>query len=59
MAETTPFRALLQRDGCLTLPGVYDGISARMAASIGFEALYMTGYGVVASVKGAALRTLI
>ena len=54
MAVATPLRALLQRDGCLTLPGVYDGISARMAANIGFDALYMTGYGVVASALGVA-----
>jgi hypothetical protein len=26
LAGTTPLRALLQRDGCLTLPGVFDGI---------------------------------
>jgi len=45
-------RSLLAREGCLTLPGVYDGISARMADSLGFEALYMTGYGAVASALG-------
>ena len=45
---------LLKQDGCITLPGVYDGISARMAASCGFSALYMTGYGVVASALGLA-----
>jgi 2-methylisocitrate lyase-like PEP mutase family enzyme len=33
-------------------PGVYDMISLRMAASMGFDALYMTGYGVVASYLG-------
>jgi 2-methylisocitrate lyase-like PEP mutase family enzyme len=43
---------LLKKDGCLVLPGVYDGISAKMAASVGFEALYMTGYGTVASALG-------
>ena len=43
---------LLSRNGCLVLPGVYDGISAKMAASVGFEALYMTGYGVTASALG-------
>ncbi len=47
-------RDRLQQDGCLTLPGVFDGISARMAAACGFEALYMTGYGVVASALGVA-----
>lgn len=47
-------RALLNQEGCLTLPGVFDGISARMAAACGFPALYMTGYGVVASALGVA-----
>jgi len=54
LTRATTLRALLQRDGCLTLPGVFDGISAKMAASIGFDALYMTGYGVVASALGLA-----
>lgn len=47
-------RALLARQGCLTLPGVFDGISARVADAAGFEALYMTGYGTVASALGVA-----
>jgi 2-methylisocitrate lyase-like PEP mutase family enzyme len=54
MPESASMRDLLARDGCLTLPGVFDGISARMAGSLGFEALYMTGYGVVASALGVA-----
>ena len=33
-------------------PGIYEGITARMADSMGFEALYMTGYGTVASHLG-------
>ena len=45
-------RDLLAGPGCLALPGVYDGISARVAAQVGFEALYMTGYGTVASALG-------
>jgi 2,3-dimethylmalate lyase len=43
---------LLKAGGCLVLPGVYDGISAKVAASVGFDALYMTGYGTVASALG-------
>ena len=54
MTQATTLRALLRKDGCLTLPGVFDGISARVAASLGFDALYMTGYGVVASALGVA-----
>ncbi len=45
-------RDILRRPGILTLPGVYDGISARVANSLGFPALYMTGYGAVASALG-------
>ncbi|WP_428487017.1 isocitrate lyase/PEP mutase family protein [Rhodopila sp.] len=45
-------RAILDQPGILTLPGVFDGISARVANSLGFPALYMTGYGAVASALG-------
>ncbi len=51
MTKTT-FRDILRQPGILTLPGVYDGISARVANSLGFPALYMTGYGAVASALG-------
>jgi 2-methylisocitrate lyase-like PEP mutase family enzyme len=54
LTQSKTLRALLLEDRCLTLPGVYDGISALMAASIGFDALYMTGYGSVASALGVA-----
>jgi 2,3-dimethylmalate lyase len=30
-------------------PGVYDGLTARVAGSVGFDALYMTGFGTAAS----------
>lgn len=43
---------LLDRKRCLVVPGVFDLISARIAAQCGFEALYMTGYGTVASNLG-------
>ena len=35
-------------------PGVYDMLSARIADRMGFSALYMTGYGAVASYLGLA-----
>ena len=50
----TTIRDLLQPNKCLGLPGVFDGISARVADSLGFTALYMTGYGAVASSLGVA-----
>ena len=34
------------------VPGVYDMISARVADQTGFEALYMSGYGIAASHLG-------
>lgn len=42
----------LGADEILIAPGVFDMISAKMADSVGCEALYMTGYGVVASHLG-------
>ncbi len=48
----TSMRTILNKPGILTLPGVFDGISARVANSLGFPALYMTGYGAVASALG-------
>jgi 2-methylisocitrate lyase-like PEP mutase family enzyme len=36
----------------LVAPGVYDMVSLRLAGRFGFEALYMTGFGAVASHLG-------
>ncbi|WP_428490430.1 isocitrate lyase/PEP mutase family protein [Rhodopila sp.] len=49
---TATLRDVLKPPSILTLPGVYDGISARVASTLGFPALYMTGYGAVASALG-------
>ncbi|OCK97407.1 oxaloacetate acetylhydrose [Cenococcum geophilum 1.58] len=35
-------------------PGVYDGLSARVAIEVGFEGMYMTGAGTTASRLGQA-----
>lgn len=40
------------KDRIIAAPGVYDMVSLRMAARMGFDALYMTGYGTVASHLG-------
>jgi 2-methylisocitrate lyase-like PEP mutase family enzyme len=42
----------LQPGHLLVAPGVFDMISARSADRFGFDALYMTGFGVVASSLG-------
>jgi len=44
--------ARLRQPGLVTAPGVFDMISAKVADAMGFDALYMTGYGVVASHLG-------
>ncbi|BBK33826.1 2-methylisocitrate lyase-like PEP mutase family enzyme [Stella humosa] len=36
----------------VTAPGIFDMISARMADRMGFDCLYMTGFGTVASLLG-------
>ena len=42
-------RSLLGVGRPLLLPGVFDSLSARLADAAGFEALYMSGFGVSAS----------
>jgi 2-methylisocitrate lyase-like PEP mutase family enzyme len=42
----------LKQPGLIAAPGVFDMVSAKIADSIGFRALYMTGFGVVASHLG-------
>lgn len=42
-------RELMRRPGLIWGPGVYDGLSARLAARVGFPILYMTGAGTAAS----------
>lgn len=45
-------RARLAQPGLVVAPGVFDMVSLRLADSFGFEALYMTGFGTVASHLG-------
>jgi len=56
MTTSDPRRAALRQslagDRLIVAPGVYDMISARIADRFGFDALYMTGYGVTASHLG-------
>jgi len=46
------FAARIRDRRLVSAPGVYDLISAKLADRMGFDALYMTGYGVVASHLG-------
>jgi 2-methylisocitrate lyase-like PEP mutase family enzyme len=52
MSTKPSLRERLKSDELLIAPGVFEMISARVADRQGFEALYMTGYGVVASYLG-------
>lgn len=45
-------RDRLARGEFLLAPGIYDGLSARVADRMDFPALYMTGYGATASMLG-------
>lgn len=44
--------AKIRRKEFISAPGVFELISARLADQMGFDALYMTGYGAVASYLG-------
>ncbi|MDP1966265.1 MAG: isocitrate lyase/PEP mutase family protein [Reyranella sp.] len=55
MAGNEKARALrdrLAKGEFILAPGIYDGISARVADKMDFPALYMTGYGATASMLG-------
>ncbi|WP_298244352.1 methylisocitrate lyase [uncultured Bradyrhizobium sp.] len=43
------FRALLKRPGILQLPGAHNGMAALQAKAAGFEALYLSGAAMTAS----------
>jgi 2-methylisocitrate lyase-like PEP mutase family enzyme len=45
-------RARLARPEPLLLPGVWDGLSARLAVQAGFEALFVSGYAVAGTLLG-------
>jgi len=45
-------RQEIEKGAFVTAPGVYDLISALIADRMGFKALYVTGYGTVASALG-------
>ena len=53
------FRRLLSTD-CIMIPGCFNGLIARLAASHGFKAIYVSGGALTASsgVPDIGLRTL-
>ena len=53
--SSTRLRHMIANDPLIILcPGVYDGLSARVALHVGFKSMYMTGAGTTASCLGAA-----
>jgi HAD superfamily hydrolase (TIGR01509 family) len=52
MTPRRTLRTLVEQKNGLVVPGVYDGVSARLVERAGFPAVYMTGYGTSASRLG-------
>jgi len=52
MKQTTKLRELIQKKEILVVPGAFDAMSARLIEVVGFEAVYMTGFGTAASIFG-------
>ncbi|KAG2436795.1 hypothetical protein HXX76_006319 [Chlamydomonas incerta] len=48
----TTFHRLIEENGCLLLPGVYDALSAKAAYKQGIKAGFVSGYAVSATVIG-------
>ena len=53
MRTTKRFRDLVEAEEILVLPGIFDALSARLAAEAGFQALVGGGYAATASLIGA------
>jgi 2-methylisocitrate lyase-like PEP mutase family enzyme len=52
MKMTTRLRELIERKKILVVPGAYDAMSAKLIEVVGFDAAYMSGFGVAASCFG-------
>ena len=53
------FRALLERDGTVVLPGAFDSLSARIIEDEGFDGVYLGGFASGASSLGLPDHSLI
>jgi 2-methylisocitrate lyase-like PEP mutase family enzyme len=49
MKKTTHLRSLIESPEILVMPAAFDGLSARLVAEAGFQAVQCTGLGVAAS----------
>ena len=52
MTKAKKLRELMKTEALIMAPGAYDAWSARLVERTGFKCVYMTGYGVSASVLG-------
>lgn len=52
MAKAQLIRQSLAQHGQLIMPGVYDALSAKIAARAGFEVIFITGYSLSATLLG-------
>jgi 2,3-dimethylmalate lyase len=52
MAKAQLIRRGLAEHGQLIMPGVYDALSAKIAARAGFEVIFITGYSLSATLLG-------
>jgi len=52
MAKANLIRQALDARGQLIMPGVYDALSAKIAARAGFEVTFITGYSLSATLLG-------
>ncbi len=59
MTSQTRLGERLAAGKMLVAPGVYDALTAKLVAGVGFEALYMTGYGTSACRHGLPDRGLL
>jgi 2,3-dimethylmalate lyase len=59
MTTQTRLKTVLAAGNFVIAPGVFDMFSAKVADKVGFQALYMTGYGVSGSYLGVADAGLV
>jgi carboxyvinyl-carboxyphosphonate phosphorylmutase len=52
MKRTAKLRELIQSKEILVAPGAFDALSAKLVEAVGFDAVYMTGFGTAASIFG-------
>ena len=52
MTTASRLRHAMAEDGCLTVPGVHDGLTALLAEQAGFRVALLGGNAVTASVLG-------